>query len=149
MEVAASASKSTSLHAAERWASIVVAVVDSQRDPKTLTGWSRDAGVSLSTLCERCHMAGVKPKPSLDFARVLRAVVQARLTGWHPENLLDVGERRTLIRLLRQAALSNCVAAPTVQSFLVCQGFVTNSDCLREVRSLLARRFDCRNPMTR
>jgi hypothetical protein len=61
--------------------------------------------MSYSSLSDLCKMAGLRPKDCRDFARVLRAVVQADRQGCQFEMLLDVADWRTLKHLADSAGL--------------------------------------------
>jgi DNA-binding response OmpR family regulator len=88
-------------HAALRVVRIVVKVVESRRDPKTVKAWARIVGASPGAIRSWCRAAKVSSKHSLDLARLLRAVVWSRHTATSPEQLLDVIDPRTLNKLLR------------------------------------------------
>lgn len=126
------------LHAPERWARVAVAVALCPRDPRTLKDWAYEVGVSSSTLREWCRLAHLKPKSALDFARLLRAVTLAHRIGRLPEDLLDISERRTLLRLFQRASLGAGRPAPTTTEFLVSQTLIQNHECLAYVERLLA-----------
>ena len=81
-------------HAAARWAHAVVGILGAPTDPTTVAAWGRRIGVSNGALRGWCRAARVRGKASLDFARMLRAVVQAGKRGWDPQNLLDVVDDR-------------------------------------------------------
>src|SRR5207248_5351434 len=68
-------------HAAARWAHAVVATVESPEDLRTLKAWGRHIGASPGTLKNWCRIAGLSPRRSLLFARLLRAVVRHRFDG--------------------------------------------------------------------
>src|SRR5262245_30574899 len=113
--------------AAERWAGAVVAALESSSDPKTLEGWSRAISVPLGTLRERCRAAGLSAKASLDFTRLLRAVVWSQRDVWDPHNLLDVIDKRTLKRLLEDGGLAAQAlggAPPDLEAFVGTQQLV-------------------------
>lgn len=134
-------------YAACRWARAVVVVAPLAEDVPTLPQWARAAHSSVGALRALCRAAHVSAKPSLDFARVLRAVLQGRqLEDWDPANLLDVRHERTLARLVRESGLRDAARqrrAPAVAEFLGSQAFVTVAANLRAVRfELEARRLD-------
>ena len=112
----------------DRWARLVVGVVDARADPVNLERWSRHAHMSVGTLRQLCSVAGVRPKASLDLARVLRAVVWLQDEHWMPEAVLDCRDPRTLRSLLSR---TGCPSGPgrrerplTPQAFLASQSVV-------------------------
>lgn len=122
-------------HAAERWAAIVLAVLDLPCDPRTLESWGRAVGAGRGTLRCWCRAAHLAPKASLDFARLLRAVVRSQDGGWDPYNILDVVDSRTLKGLLRRGGLADRRGAddrpPTCEEFLSRQRLVSQEAALR------------------
>src|SRR5713226_9707870 len=94
-------------YAADRWAKAVVAVLNCDADPKSLVGWSYAAGAAQGTLRGWCRTAGISAKISLDFARMLRAVLLSEHEDWEPENLLNIVDARTLTRLLGRSGIGN------------------------------------------
>jgi hypothetical protein len=52
-----------------------------------------------------CRAAGVRPKISLDLARVLRAVVWLQGETWTPEAVLNCRDARTLDSLLSRTGI--------------------------------------------
>jgi hypothetical protein len=127
-------------HAAERWAECVVAIVRADADPRTLIEWARIAGVSAGTLRDRCLAAGLRAKSSLDFARLLRAVVVSGSECKLPE-VLDVLHARTLRRLLSAGGFTelNGQKIP-VDLYLARQQFVSDRRALQAVSRLLGAR---------
>lgn len=128
-------------YAAERWARAVVAVIDSPDDPRTLEAWARVAAAGRGTLRSWCRAAHVPAKASLDFARLLRAVVRSQDTGWDPQNTLDIVDDRTLKRLFQRGGLLDVkprALAPTCEAFLAGQRLIGHEAALREVAALLA-----------
>jgi CheY-like chemotaxis protein len=126
-------------HAAARWARALVPVIDAPKDPRTITGWSQLAFVSPGALRTWCRMAGVSPRRSLVFARLLRAVCLGQGGRHKPENLLDVVDRRTLVGLLKLAGLSPDADFPRdIDTFLQGQTLVRDPDTLREIKRAIA-----------
>jgi CheY-like chemotaxis protein len=127
-------------HAARRWASIVMPVVDSQRDLPTLGAWGRYVAASIGALRNWCRTAGLGTRRSLVFGRLLRAAVLIEEQGAKsPENLLDVVDRRTIANLLRFAGLSDGLPS-TASSYLERQTLVRDPAALNEIRRALQRR---------
>jgi lantibiotic biosynthesis protein len=129
-----------SMHALARWARAVVSVIESPADPKTIDLWGRSIGVSRGALINWCRTAQLSPKRSLDFARVLRAVVRQD-RGVTPENLLDVVDLRTLDRLLALGNGRRSNALPrTANEFLREQRWIESPAALTEVVHRLEKR---------
>jgi len=98
----------TKSYAAERWAQAVIGIIDVPIDPKTLGAWGKIVGASRGTLRAWCKAAHLGAKASLDFARLLRAVMQSRgHPSWDLQNLLDIVDERTVRHLLYRAGLSD------------------------------------------
>ena|SRR5690349_9326037 len=130
-------------YAARRWADSVLAVIDSETDPRTLQMWARCAGASVGALRARCRAAGVATRDSLYFARILRAVVLAHATAyWEPMNLLDIADSRTLRRVFIRSRLRESGPPPALETFIAMQGFVTSPHNLAEIRDLLRQRSE-------
>ncbi len=129
--------------AASRWASLVVRATECELDPRTLLLWGRCVGASVGTLRSRCIAVGVRTKASLDFARLLRAVIRSRASGFDISIELDVYDPRTLYRLLLQGGLANYAdqaCAPSLGPFLQRQRLVHHELALRCVAQDLADR---------
>ena len=88
---------------AQRWAVLVLRACQSEDDLKTLSAWSRFAGLSYSTLCESCRLVGVRPQAARDFMRSLRAVVRSTHEDCEPSVLLDISDRRILRTFVERA----------------------------------------------
>lgn len=129
-------------HAAARWAGAVVAVIEAPCDPKTLAGWGRAVHASAGTLKNWCRTAGLSGKRSLDFARMLRAVVHGESEGWRPQDSLNAADTRTLRRLLSLGrSTRNPLTLPEhVDDFLGAQGFIEDPRALFELRRALQAR---------
>jgi ActR/RegA family two-component response regulator len=125
------------LHSLERWANLVVRAVGLPDDPKTLQLWGRSIGVSQGALRNWCHTAGLSARKSLLFARGLRAVIKHQETGYTPENLLNVVDRRTLTKLLLAAGGTPSNLPEAVGEFLDRQRLIDNHDALAQVRARL------------
>jgi hypothetical protein len=129
-------------HAAERWALAVVGILDSPFDPKTVAMWGKALGVSEGSLRDWCRASHCLPKPSLDLARLLRAIVQAPHYGWDPFNLLDIAHERTLRDLLRRGGLTEFPSTETPltpQQFLAMQRYIANPVALAALAGALER----------
>lgn len=130
------------VHAASRWVKAVVPVVDSPRDLRTIAKWGRWIAASPGTVRNWCFTAGIAPRRSLVFARLLRAVVLSQHGRRTPESLLDVVDRRTYRGLLRLAGLSEETGGcpREVEMFLRLQTLVRDADVLSKVRKALQER---------
>src|SRR5262249_14649163 len=127
-------------HAAERWARAVMAALHSPGDPRTLAAWGHSAGAARGTLRAWCRAAKVPAKSSLEFARLLRAVVRSQGRSWDPHNLLDVVDDRTMRRLLELGGLLDRGSggpSPDCRSFMDRQRLVSDPDALRAVQAAL------------
>lgn len=132
-------------HAACRWAQAVEGILDSPSDPRTVAMWGKALGVSEGALRDWCRVAKCRPKSSLDFARLLRAIVQSQDRGWAPFDLLDVVNERTMKNLFQRGGLPDLLSAaapPTPEGFLLSQRFVTN----RRALDILAKSVERRGP---
>jgi CheY-like chemotaxis protein len=132
------ATRKTPGSAAERWADLVLRVIDAEEDPKTLTSWARHVGVSQSALRECCGLVHVPARASRDFARLVRAICRSGET-WEPEAFLDFADARTLRKLLGCAGCLDCRAqTPTMSEFLKRQQWVpVDNPGLAALRHLL------------
>jgi ActR/RegA family two-component response regulator len=115
---------------AERWAVHVLKGCEASGDLRTLGAWATFAGLSYSSLCESCRLAFVRPLDARDLTRILRAVVQSHVHQCRPEELLDIGDRRTLKALMARAGLSPTRNGHRVSiaEFLVSQRFVPSNN---------------------
>jgi len=85
-----------------------------------------------------CSLADVRPKQSLDLARLLRLVVRNQLHC--AEDCLEIVDPRTMTRLLRMGGipLARRSRRPlSVGEFLDRQTFVQSESCLRALRTVL------------
>lgn len=109
---------------AERWASLVLQVMQSDSDPKTMDHWAHAVCVSRTVLCECCRLIHVLPHDARDFARVARAIYRSD-GRWEPEAVMDIADARTLKKLLRRAGLAGPITeAPTLASFVEGQHWI-------------------------
>jgi hypothetical protein len=120
-------------YGAERWAEAMVRAVSYAGDLKNIRAWACAIGTSKSTLTTWCKAGHARTKPSLDLARLLRAIRLAADLGWDLPNLLDVVDDRTLLRLLKRGHveyLRTTLFAPSVHSFLEEQTFIRDTTAL-------------------
>jgi hypothetical protein len=127
-------------HAAIRWTRAVLPIVDSTTDPRTIEVWGQVIHLSASAIRNWCFSAGIGPRPSLVFGRLLRAVILSEHGLYKPENLLDTVDRRTLIRLLRFAGLALSDFPRDVGPFLDRQTLVRDPEALLQVKLGLKQR---------
>jgi FixJ family two-component response regulator len=121
-------------HAAARWARALAPVIASARDPRTITSWSRLIFASPGALRNWCRTAGVSPRRSLVFGRLLRVARLSKVGRHRPEDLLDIVDRRTLVGLLKCAGLNPDRPFPSgVAEFLDQQRLIRDPDRLCEL----------------
>jgi CheY-like chemotaxis protein len=128
---------------AVRWADIVIPVVDSPRDLKTLDHWAHYLAVSRSSLKTWCYTVGVSPRRSLIFARLLRAVALRARHRTRPEESLNFADRRTLVAMLKFAGLFSKTETGlphTCKEFLARQTLVRDEHLIRELTQRLQAR---------
>lgn len=93
-------------HAATVWADMVAVALESDDDPKTLGSLAAALGASVTSVKNRCRLAGVGAKYTVDLGRILRACRLSRDVGGCPTDFLDVAEPRTFMRLLGRFGFS-------------------------------------------
>ncbi|HTN81931.1 MAG TPA: response regulator [Acidimicrobiales bacterium] len=120
---------------AYRLASLVLRACDGDADLRTLSVWARRIGTSAGALRRLCRLAGAEPHDVRDLARMLNAVVRAHLHDATIEAMLDVGDERTLERLMTTSGLRTGDPPPGIPAFLRLQRFVSTSNHM--VRVLL------------
>lgn len=127
-------------HAAIRWARAVDFILDSPIDPQTVASWGHAAHVSASAIRSWCFTAGIRPRVSLVFGRLLRAVVLSEQGRYRPENVLDTVDYRTLARLLHFSGFGWDDFPGDVEDFLARQILVDDPDALVQMRRCLEQR---------
>lgn len=127
-------------HAVRRWVGIVLPVIDSPRDPRTIGDWASWVGVSQGALRGWCRTAGLRAGRSLSLARMLRVVVRYPDEG--PENLLDFADKRSIDNSLRLGRSDGppCGLPLGRDELLVRQRWITDSRALRELAAALRAR---------
>jgi hypothetical protein len=129
-------------HSAERWTKAVVAAIESPNDPRTIEAWGRVAAAATGTLRSWCRAARLPAKKSLDFARLLRAVVRSQGASWAPHNLLNVVDQRTLGRLLVRGGLDRYPIdgePPDWEGFLAQQRLINDPVAIATIAEVLSR----------
>jgi ActR/RegA family two-component response regulator len=129
-------------HAYARWAVAVVRAIESPTDPKTLVDWGRAVGASAGALRNWCRTAGLSPKRSLAFARLLRAVSRAEAHGGRAEDLLNIVDRRTLTKMLSLASpeAEEPALPRRVDEFLASQRLISDAGAIDGIRRTLSAR---------
>jgi CheY-like chemotaxis protein len=134
-------------HAAARWAQAVIGVVDCPSDPRTLFDWGHHIGVSVGALRNWCRTAGLRPKRSLNFARVLRAVIRQPKEGKRAEDWLNVTDKRTLANLLTLGAPATTRKPSelpvSLEAFLEQQTWICEPSAVAEVKTQLQASSQC------
>jgi hypothetical protein len=118
-------------HAASRWAHLVVAVLDSASDIRTLDAWAHHTAMSISALKNTCRLAHVSPRRSLILARLMRVLINQQRFRLRVEDLLDVRDRRTIEAWLTLAGVSELVGG--VDDFLRTQQIVSDHTLVNEL----------------
>jgi len=137
------ASIKTTADVAHRWAVLVLRGCDGDTDIRTIPDWAEKACTSPATLREICRLVCVQPHDAHDLARLLNALLRAHRHGARIESMLDVGDHRTLDRLLDSAAVRGIRTLPTVQAFLQGQRFVAHdNDGMRTLSALIGESPD-------
>lgn len=128
-------------HAAARWAQALVPIIECPQDPRTVSRWARWVAASPGAIRTWCHTAGIGPRRSLLFGRMLRAVARSDGGRLSLENLLDIVDRRTLYGNLRLAGLSGTQHFPRdIDEFLRRQMLIREPEALREVKRAVEER---------
>ena len=115
-----------------RWAALAIRIIECPVDPRTLSIWGRFVGASVPTLRSRCRAIGVGTKASLDFTRLLRAIVRARRSRSDPALEFDVCDTRTVRRLFLLGGLDEPWAhrsLPSISEFLTAQRIIPAHVC--------------------
>jgi hypothetical protein len=121
-------------HAAEGWARLIIGVLQSPCDVRTVTAWARTVGHSATSLRLRCQAAHTSAKASLALARLLRAYMLRELYGGEILEFVDVRDPRTLARHHRMWSVRGTDTR------------VSCDDVLRGARSCLPE--SCLNPVS-
>lgn len=126
-------------YSADRLARAIVLGARCANDPRTLAAWGQQVGISRGALRVWCKAAGVSARSSLDFLRLLRAVLISRHQAWDLLAILDVVDERSLLRLLDRGKVRDIrrQGSMTVNEFTRRQQFVTNQDVLNAVARAL------------
>jgi hypothetical protein len=128
-------------HALSRWADVVVRGIRSSKDTPTLDHWGRAVAVSRGGIRNWCYTARLSPRRSLQFMRVLRAVILQQRTAMEPEDLLDIVDRRTLTKLLTISGGTPTTLPRSVSEFLDGQRIIQNDRAIAAVRAALPAEY--------
>jgi hypothetical protein len=127
--------------AAERWANYVLGACKSTRDPRTLSIWAHQIGVSYTMLCESCRLVDVQPRHARDLARVLRVIMMPSFRCRQLATFLDISDRRTLNSILQKAGIREDSAfsqQASIAAFLDNQQFIApDNPGIRIIREVL------------
>jgi hypothetical protein len=123
-----------------RWANAVARVIDLADDPTTLDEWASAMGASTATVKGWCRTTRLRPKPSLDLARVLRAANLSLARGRPIDRFLAAADRRTLARLLAGAGLTGNQPVRSLTELLRRQRFIQDEAALSELTRAVIER---------
>jgi ActR/RegA family two-component response regulator len=137
VRVAETAGAAASPGGLTHWVEAVSQVIQAPDDPKRLRDWAKIAAAAPGTLRGWCRTVGLPAKSSLDLARVLRAVSWAHRHGCPPSHFLDVGDPRTLKRLLGVAGVGDSPPLPTLDDVLVGQTLIGDPLAIETLRARL------------
>jgi CheY-like chemotaxis protein len=124
-------------HALTRWAEVVVRGAQSPRDMRTLCEWARAVAVSKGAIRNWCYTARLPARSSLQFMRVLRAIIHRGACAGAPEDLLNVVDRRTLTKLLLWAGGTRSSLPTSIDEFFDRQRIITEVKATKIVRAAL------------
>jgi FixJ family two-component response regulator len=127
-------------HASTRLADKVALFVAARGDGPTLREFGRIVGISTGGLRNWCRTAGIGAREFLKFARGLRAVVlHEREPSAAAADLLDLVDRRTLVKFVAASGGAGLRMPGTVDEFLRQQRFIAKPAFVRAVRNALSR----------
>jgi hypothetical protein len=101
-----------------------------ERRPRTVRLWTASAGASYTPLRDNCSLVGIDPHDARDLMRMLRVVLHMLAYGSTLDTLLDIGDSRTLARLIERAGFQSAadLQSTTIESFFCRQRFVHRSE---------------------
>lgn len=124
------------LHSAKRWGALVGLAISCSHDLTTVGAWAREAGMCETQLRLRCRLAGLSAKKSLDFARVVRAVAWQQIRGGTLQDYLNVGDTRTLRRLVTKAGLKSAERVAVLE-YVNAQRVIKDVPLLEELNKIV------------
>jgi len=113
----------------------MLTVVNHAEDVPTVRDWSVLVGKSRSGLYALCDLVGVRPKRSLDLARLLRASRCSDIQSFGQAFL--VADPRTIRRLLKRAGCLVVDFARSQTDFLERQRLVTDQRVVSRIAHFL------------
>jgi len=131
-------------HAIARWTDVIVRGVRSPKDMPTLNEWGKAVAVSKGGIRNWCYTANLSPRRSLQFMRVLRAVIKQQGSSSSAEDLLDIVDRRTLAKVLTRAGGTSRELPKNVDQFFDRQQIIQNAKAVAAVRAALRGCMDAR-----
>ena len=131
-----SALRSVEVHPAKRWADLVGLALSCPYDLTTVGAWAREAGMCETQLRLRRRLIGIPAKVSLDFVRVLRAAMCRETRGGAIGDYLDVGDDRTMKRLMARVGLRG-QTDPTMLEYLDVQRVIRDVPLIEELKKAL------------
>jgi hypothetical protein len=114
---------------------MVMAVLGSASDIRTLDAWAHYVAISISALKNTCRLAHVSPRRSLILARLIRVLINQDRLGLRLEDLLDVRDRRTIESWLALAGVAEL--GGDVEHFLRTQRVVADSILVTELTRVM------------
>jgi len=95
--------------------------------------------VEFTPAANRCTAAGVSVRSSLDFLRILRAIIRSEHDSWDLLSLLDVIDQRSLMRLLDRGGVQQLCRdnRPTVEEFMSRQKFLQSRRLIEAIAARL------------
>jgi ActR/RegA family two-component response regulator len=135
----------TSSYAASRWAAAVANLMSANRDVRTIEDWGREVGASSGTIRNWCRTAQVSARRSLLLGRLLRAVLASSRTGWHPEQLLDIVDNRTLDKILTLGRLPKTARHIPIDDFINRQCLISDRNAVQALRRAVSTRARSRD----
>jgi DNA-binding response OmpR family regulator len=132
--------------AAEKWVSIVLRSLRVPRDPRISEVVAARAAISLSQMKAVCHDAELTAHQTCGLARMLGGLVWARRLNCTIESLMNVGDERTLEKLIEAAGVPGITATATVRHLLDRQQFVPHTTLAFRLlrRALLGEPLDAK-----
>lgn len=125
-------------YALTRWAQAIVRGALAPRDMPTLQEWGRLVALSKGCLRNWCYTAGLPPRRSLQFMRVLRAVLAQQTWKLAPEDVLDIVDRRTMAKLLILSGGTKTALPGSVTLYLDNQRLILDGRAIAAVRTALS-----------